>query len=105
LLGVCAPWGHSTVTSLLNEPSHSGAMLILALVIPIPWQNSTGYRLTAMSSGSADAVVVDTRRESTALTGTLAPLFNFHPDLSFVASAERELDQIHAQLLPLVERR
>lgn len=84
-------------------PGHGPGMLLVALVIPVGWEHWSGHRLTVARPGSEESVDVDTRRASSALVGTLAPLFNFHPDLSFWPSEKRELDQIHAQLLPLVE--
>ena len=91
-------------TPYTHSPAHYPGALLLALVIPIPWMVNSGYRLTAVVPASGAAVEVDTRRESRAVFWSLAALLNlFSPDRAFFPRSERELAQIHAQLLPLID--
>ncbi len=93
-------------TPYWHSPGHSPGAAILALVIPLPWKLKAGYALTVGVPGSAGRVQIDTRREATAVAWSLAPLLNiFGRNLSFGFQPERELAQVHAQLLPLVEQR
>jgi hypothetical protein len=86
------------------SPSHNPGMLLLALALPIPWNRCLGYRFTATVAGTGATARVDTRREATAISWSLAPLLNLLPDRSFAGDSERELAQVQAQLLPLVGR-
>jgi hypothetical protein len=89
------------LTPYWHSPAHSPGALILALVIPVGWTEREGYQLTAVVAESGAAVEIDTRRDSRAVAWILAPLLNLGPELALRPSARRELDLIHAQLLPL----
>ncbi len=84
------------------SPAHNPAMLLLMLAIPIPSKVYAGYCMTATVPGTGAMVQVDTRRESTAISWSLAPLLNLLPDRSFNPGIERELTHIQMQLIPLV---
>lgn len=90
-------------TPYWHSPGHNPGAALLALVVPLPWRERAGYRMTATVPGSGRSVDVDTRREPRTITWSLAPLLNLSPDRSFAVSDERELARIHAQLLPLVD--
>jgi len=91
-------------TPYWHSPAHSPGMVLLALVLPIPWTVNRGYRLSAVVPGSEATAEVDTRREAGAISWSLAPIVNLlSPDRALRPRSERELAQIHAQLLPLVD--
>jgi hypothetical protein len=87
-----------------NSPAHSPGMVLVVLVLPVPWDVNRGYRLTAVVPESGASAEIDTRREVRAISWSLAPIVNLvNTDRAFRPGSERELAQIHAQLLPLVE--
>jgi hypothetical protein len=91
------------LTPYWHYPTHSLGALIVALVIPLGWIERAGYQLTAVVPESGAALEIDTRRDSRAFVWILAPLLNLSPERAFRPSAQRELDLIHAQLLPIAE--
>lgn len=91
-------------TPNFHRPAHSPGAMILALAIPVGWQEAVGCRWTVVLRESGSAVEIDTRRLASAYAWSLAPLMNVSPDWGFGTSVARELAPIHVQLLPLLER-
>jgi len=85
-----------------SKPGHNPAFLLLSPAIPFWWSEPFGYRMTARAVASGEEREIDTTREGTSIMWGLACLFNLSPNRSFLPHPERELQQIQAQLLPLL---
>ena len=91
-------------TPYWHRPGHSLAMSIVSLIVPIAYEEKSGFLIRATLPDSGARTEFDTRREWTSFAWGLATLMNVFPGRSFSVSKKRELDHLHAGLLPLVER-
>ena len=88
-------------SSYWSEPPNNPGFFLLSIAIPFWWSKPFGFRIDATRVETGKTVTLDTTFEGTVILWSGAMILNALPSRAFVPDEQRELDQLHLQMLAL----